>query len=43
MLTSVSSNLSYDILARILPFMEGGALGMISKPLLTGLIYMYMY
>ena len=43
-LSTISSSLVFDVVSGILPyFHEGSVGGMITRPLLTGIIYMWLY
>lgn len=42
--STLATNLLYDVLSGLLPYLyENNVFGMISRPILTGLVYMYMY
>ena len=43
-LSTVVSNLTYDVLSGLLPYLNDGSFaGMIAQPILNGLVYMYLY
>ena len=43
-LSTLATNLLFDVVSGLVPYLnENGAFGMVSRPLLTGLVYSYMY
>ena len=43
-LSSVGSNIIYDIVSNIMPIInDNSVIGMIGRPLMTGIVYMYLY
>ena len=43
-ISTLATNLLLDVVSGLVPYLnENNALGMVSRPLLTGLVYSYMY
>ncbi len=43
-LSTLATNVIFDVVSGLVPYLnENSAVGMVSRPLLTGLVYMYMY